>query len=215
MSDVIESFKEEVRPCPLGEEAPDPRRAVGESELNRARTNKFNLVIDLPKCFSHLETSSASSNGLLNLSKLQINVWGTVVPSISVPSIEVPVLGGVIKASGHAKPAYDPVTVDFTVDHNYENYHVIYRWLDIMSDDRSAMYDAKNLTRTDKSTMKHYSTIWTLYALDEYNKSVAKWEYWGAYPVQLGQIQLSKRDPSDLESQLTFDFSFMIFDLVH
>ena len=212
--DVVESFKEEIRPCPLGEEIITDSLARGDSELNRARSNKFTLIIDIPQCFKKLETDTARSNRLINTNKVQMNVWGSVTPQISVPSIEVPAYAGVVKVSSHSKPAYETVTVDFTVDNNYENYHAIYRWLDILSDDKISVYDGKDLLNDSAGNFGEYSTIWTLYALDEFNKNIAKWEFWGAYPTQLGQIQWSKRDPSDIESQLSFDFTFLNFEIL-
>ena len=47
----------------------------------------------------------------------------------------------------------------------------------------------------------------TIYALDEYNKKVAQFDYTKGFPTFLGGIEYSYRDPSEVETQFSFAYS--------
>ena len=63
----------------------------------------------------------------------------------------------------------------------------------------------KNLTTRD-SIFKQYQGTATMYALDEYNKKVARFDYLGVLPVSLGEIDYNYRSAEEIET--TFEFSF-------
>ncbi len=213
MASVISKFKEEVEPCALDvSEIADDRDCSDLSDLNIARKDKFILVIDLPICFNVIRQKEACAKDCkyIQENRLQMNVFGNVVPTINIPKLEKPFNGQVLTWSSHSRPAYESVTVNFTVDAGYNNYYVIYKWLDIMNDELESQFDAKNaLGKNISGKQPNYTARMVLFALDEYNKKVARWDFIGAFPTSLGSITYSKRDPEELECSFTFDFSFL------
>ena len=214
MARVIPKFKSEVVPCIL-----DPEEISGfipdkESDLNTARSNKFILVIDLPKCFRGLNgTPNIGGCSYFKTQKLLMNVYGKAIPEIEIASNEIPAFGHVMKASSLGRKAYRPVTIKFIIDSKYENYYVIYKWMDIMNNTMDGGFDKeKLLDRSGK--LGDYSTTFSLYLLNEYNKPVVRWDYVGAFPTGLGSINLDKRDPSEIDCDFTFEFSFINMQLL-
>lgn len=59
-----------------------------------------------------------------------------------------------------------------------------------------------------------YKTIITVYGLDEYNKKIIQFDYYGAFITQLGEISYSNRNPEQVESSFQFVFNQMDVNLV-
>lgn len=214
MGSPIKEIKEEIKPCPLDVSEIKGFIPTEESELNVARTNKFILVIDLPSCFSSLKKSNSGNCGFLNLKKLQMNVFGKIIPEISIPNLEVPVFGQTIQTSSMKRDPYTPVNVKFTVDSKYENYYVIYSWLNIINNAIQGGFDVGKQTKIGDGRLAEYSTTLSLYLLSEYNKPVVRWNYIGAFPTKLGSITYDKRNPQEAECDFTFSFSFINMELL-
>jgi hypothetical protein len=212
MAKVNPIFKESI-PCELDMEEIAGFNPEYESDLNVARKDKFILVIDLPNSFRKLENKGLTNCTYFKKNKLQMNVFGNIVPETEIESLNIAGWGHNVKSSAFARPAYKPITVEFTVDSKYENYFVIYKWLDIMSDVMEGTFDAnREIDRFGK--LKDYSTTFSLYALDEYNKPVVRWNYYGSFPTTLGSITYNKRDVAELESEFIFEFSFLKMELL-
>jgi hypothetical protein len=214
MARVIREFKSEIVPCALDADEISGFIPDRESDLNTARSNKFILVIDLPKCFRGLDGKpNVGSCTFFQTQKLLMNVYGKAIPEIEIPSNEIPGWGHVVKASSLSRKAYRPVNIKFVVDSKYENYFVIYKWLDIMNSVKYGGFDAANeIDRSGK--LPDYTATFSLYLLNEYNKPVVRWDYGGAFPTGLGSINLDKRDPSEIECEFTFEFSFINMQLL-
>lgn len=217
MATIVTKFKEEVLPCPI-----DPAELILDrtcddiSDINVARIDKFLLVIDLPQCFNSIKVTKdveCSRNcSYIDQNRLQMNIYGNVIPDISVPKIDKPFGGQVVTVTSHSRPVYPPVTVNFTIDSNYDNYYVIYKWLDILNDDGLSCYDGKKQVR-GSGHLPDYSTTFVVYALDEYNRKTARWDFYGAFPIALGSINYNKREEVEIESTFQFSFSFLKMSL--
>lgn len=179
-----------------------------QSIYNKARKDKFLFVLTLPdamKDISYTSTMSRSDDTVLPRT-LQFSVYGAIVPSVTVDSGELRYSGQAVKFSAHSRPAYPNVSVNFTVDNRFNNYWVIWKWLDIMNDDNNAVFYAdKELTPGD-SMFKQYQGTASLYAMDEYNKKTVQFDYFGVLPVSLGQIDYNYRTTDQIDT--TFEFSF-------
>jgi hypothetical protein len=141
---------------------------------------------------------------------MQFSIYGNVVPDINVPEKEVPYGGQVMKVSSMTRPSFPKNTVNFTVDNMFNNYWVIYKWLQIFNDEREGGYNT-NIPK-DIGLLKNYETNISVYGLDEYNNRVIEFKYHHAFPVNLGGITYSDRDPNELES--TFDFVYYQFESI-
>jgi hypothetical protein len=201
-----------------------------QSNLNKARLDKFILAFSIPKCLRTSTTRAERSTHHKSWMKvipddIQYSVYGVVVPEISVPSVSLPQFGQHMKVSSHRRDEYADISVDFNVDNEFNNYWYIYRWLDILNDQYTAIYDNHEVgtstgipyhadgsapTRsrlTDPNVVADYATDMALYGLNEYNKKVIEFTYKAAFPVSLGDISFNHQSPDEIKSSFTFSFS--------
>lgn len=175
-----------------------------QSYLNKQRKDKFILVFDIPKVLKAIKSTITRSNNKVIPDSMQFSVYGNIIPEISIPEKEVPYGGQVMKVTGFARPSFPKNTVNFTVDNMFNNYWVIYKWLQIFNDERQGVYSSKVVN--DPATLDSYSTTMVVYGLDEYNNRVIEFQFFNAFPVYLGGIGYSDRESGELES--TFEFSY-------
>ena len=178
-----------------------------QSILNKSRLDKFILIFSLPPALREInvrENSARNSNNVIE-DKLQLSVYGAVVPELTVPSIQVPYAGSNLYQSAHAREAYPPVTVNFTADNEFNNYWVIYKWLNLMHDQKTGIYDDADLD--PENQFNNYQTDMTLYGLDEYENKRIEFTYTKAFPVTLGNLEYNYRTSEEIESSFTFVYS--------
>jgi len=178
-----------------------------QSILNKSRLDKFILVFSVPPALREVnvrENSSRNSNNVIE-DKLQLSVYGAVVPELTVPSIEIPYAGSNLYQSAHAREPYPPVTVNFTADNEFNNYWVIYKWLNLMHDQKTGVYDETDLDPDNE--FNNYQTDMTLYGLDEYENKRIEFTYTKAFPVTLGNLEYNYRTSDEIESSFTFVYS--------
>jgi hypothetical protein len=197
---------------------------IVQSQLNKSRLDKFLLVIDLPPILRNNQTRKLSvrSESLLNKNSLQFSVYGSVIPTISVPDLEAGFSGGTYKVSSNTRPPYDNVKVNFTIDNKFNNYWVINYWLNLLSSSKQVVYNESDLISSNPQETKlpvplqpqSYQTNFTLYGKDEFDVNVVKFTYTKAFPVSLGGIDYSYRDPGEIESSFEFAFSQFFTELV-
>ncbi len=176
-----------------------------QSFLNKSRADKFTLVFSLPPALRKIDSKTDRQTFNVNEDAFQFSVYGAVVPSIDVPALQIPYAGSNLYNSTHAKEPFPPVTVEFTIDNGFNNYWVLYKWLDLMHDEKEGLYDADGLV-TDEN-FKSYQTDMTLYGLDEFNNKRIEFTYTKAFPVTLGEIQYNYRNSEEITSSMTFVYS--------
>ena len=91
---------------------------VQQSILNKNRKDKFLLILNLPNILKNANKISPGDRAseYLNLDSLQYSIYGSIVPTITVPEVDMPYSGQVAKYTSYARPEYTAVTVKFTVD---------------------------------------------------------------------------------------------------
>tara|TARA_R110000765_G_scaffold1890_5_gene5188 strand:+ start:2735 stop:3313 length:579 start_codon:yes stop_codon:yes gene_type:complete len=176
-----------------------------QSYLNKSRKDKFLLVFSLPDAMKKIDSKTARTSFNVNQDAMQFSVFGAVVPEIVVPAIQIGYGGSNLYNSSHARDPYPPVTVDFTIDNGFNNYWTMYKWLDLMHDDKEGLYDTDDLSKDE--LFSSYQTDITLYGLDEYDNKRIEWKYTKAFPTNLGSIDYSYRDESEAVSSMTFVYS--------
>lgn len=183
-----------------------------EAILNKSRLDKFSLVLNLPKAFKTIQTSSSRIKELVNLGYLEFSIYGAPVPTISVNPIEMPMAGQTIHVSSHTRPAYPPLTVNFTIDNRFTNWWVIWKWLDLLNGVKEGFYNpptAPTLTTTPGS-LEDYATTITVFGLDEFNKRTIQFNYYGAFVTNLSEIAYNFRTTD--EASATFTMHYAQFD---
>jgi hypothetical protein len=179
------------------------------------------MVLDLPKALKSKYDSVTNSN--FNINPLQFSIYGSPVPPINVPSIDVPFGSQVYKASSMVRPAYDPLSIKFLVDNGYKNYWALWNWLNLFSDAEkastkitTAFEDGKTNSSNIKiqHPMSDYTSRFTIFGLDEYNNKIISFEYTDAFPTNLSEISFSNQDPSEINSSVTFVFNQLHVNLI-
>tara|TARA_R110000764_G_scaffold48323_3_gene107434 strand:+ start:1894 stop:2472 length:579 start_codon:yes stop_codon:yes gene_type:complete len=176
-----------------------------QSFLNKSRLDKFIMVFQVPQALKKIESKTERRTYNLSEDAFQFSVYGSVVPEITVPSIQIGYAGSNLYNSSHAKEPYPPVTVNFTVDNEFNNYWTIYKWLDLMHDEKEGLYDVDDLSIDER--FASYQTDMTLYGLDEYDNKRIEFTYTKAFPINVGAMNYNYRDSSEIESSMTFVYS--------
>ena len=186
--------------------APD----IQQSILNKNRKDKFLLVLNIPPILKTVNKASQSERSLnsFNLDSLQYSIYGTVVPETTIADIDIPYSTQTAKFTSYTKAAYKPITVNFTVDNQFNNWWVLWYWLNVINDSREGTYNYNGLTSPEKfPNLNNYQTNITIYGLDEFNNKKIQWDYTKAFITSLGEIMYNYRDGDQIESSFTFAFN--------
>ena len=191
---------------------------------NKARADKFLMVITLPKVLRNLNAQllSRRTQDFIQEGSLQFSVYGVTVPGVSVPSTELRYDGQPYQVTTQSRKTYDPVQVNFTIDNYFNNYWLLWKWLDKMNKIRPSGMDEHfhdqtiegNKGNLDGNKYTDYQTKITVYGLDEYNIRVVRFDYTNAFITDLGEIRYSYRDEQELETFFTFVFNQMDITLL-
>ena len=187
----------------------NPTNPTQQSVLNRSGKDKFILVLNLPQILK----KQAINDKSINIDPLQMSIYGTIVPSIQVPSVEVRFGGQSYNTSSYSRPNYPPITVNFVVDNQFKNYWLLWKWLTILNSPTESIYTGtkpsletyKDRVQTGLNT--EYQTTFSVFSLNEYNRKSAEFVYHNAFITNLGPINYSYRDEGIIESTVDFQFS--------
>lgn len=119
--------------------------AITQSVLNKTRKDKYLLVLNLPKVLKDYDNHKMNvrAQNLLRLDALQYSVYGSPVPAVSVPAVELPTYGQTYKVTSQTRSAYPPISVNFTIDNRFDNYWVLWKWLDVMNKIKTSGMDSE------------------------------------------------------------------------
>ena len=187
-----------------------------QSPFNKARVDKFVMVISLPKALKIINSKTERSRDAINLDTLQFSIYGTITPEIVVPAVETRYTGSNIYVSSHSRPPYPPVAVKFTIDNQFNNFWVISQWLSLMRDEsegKIGIVNARQLAAGD-TTLAEYSTTFNVFVKDEFNKDVIRFDYHNAFPTKLGGIDWNYQESGEIQGSFEFVFSNITFTLV-
>lgn len=180
-----------------------------QSVLNRVSKDKFLLAFNLPP-FLKEKTKQDKS---LDINSVQMSIYGSVVPQIQIPSLEVPFAGQVYNTTTYARPNYPPLTVSFVIDNKFLNYWLFWRWLAFLNGPRSSLYEGNDpgTERRNKTNLAGFNTEFqtqlSIYGLNEYNQKSIEFIYYNAFITTLAGIDYNYRDAEILESVATFQYS--------
>lgn len=203
---------------------------IQQSVLNKNRKDKFLLILNLPDALKKVNvfnTTERDSNNL-SLDSLQYSVYGTVVPSTVMPAVNLPYAGQSLNVAAGKRDNYQEITVNFTVDNRFNNWWVLWKWLNFINNAKTSTLDNENLVNfaqiktgandtflnSSVGTLQPYQTLITVFGLDEYNQKKIQWNYSKAFITKLDGITYSYRDPDQIESSFTFSFSQLTAELL-
>ena len=175
-----------------------------QSPLNLSSKDKFILVLNLPQV---LRKQSAMDSSL-DIEQLEMRVFGTVVPQISVPPVDTRILGQSVKFTSLSRPEYSPLTLSFVVDNDYSNYYLLWRWLTIYNDPVDSIYTGYN--KSSMSVETEYQTTFSILGLNEYNNPTIEFQFRNAFITSLGPINYNYRDSEQIEATADFTFNQLV-----
>jgi len=193
---------------------PVNKTPIFQSPFNKQRKDKFICVLTIPKVLRDKVKTITRLNNTVNFDSIQFSVFGTVVPRVEIPPVLVPFSGQTLKATSYSRPSFANLKVDFTVDSQFNNYWVIYTWLDIFNHSTQGIFDRKTGFDIQDSRFEEYMTNLTIYSLDEYSNKTAKFDYIHAFPVALEGINYSDRDSGEMECSFEFAYHQLKMSLV-
>jgi len=182
---------------------------MNQAPLNKNRQDKFILVLNLPEGIKEIVDNITRNTNKIDANSLEISIAGAVTPVISVPEKTLPYGAQTIKVSSHARPSYDPLNIDFKVDNEFKNYWAIYKWLDIINDVKTGHFNEDKIIKYTKPNQQLpiYASNLTVYGLDEYENRKIQWDYIGAFPTRLAEINWDYTNEAEIVSSATFEFT--------
>lgn len=177
---------------------------IFQSPFNKQRRDKFLLVLTIPSLLRDQVRTLTRRNNNINFESLQFSIYGAVAPPIEIPPIAVPFSGQTLKVTSYARPSFPHLKVNFTVDNQFNNYWVIYKWLEVFNDPKMGVFDP---ARPDSDSLANkYMTNISIFGLDEYNARTVRFDYLRAFPISLEGINYNDRDPSEMECGFEFAY---------
>lgn len=181
---------------------------ITQSILNRQRSNKFILILDLP--------DKLKKNDKYELKNIQFTIiGGNFIPDIRVNSSSLPYAGQFMQVPNFTRIEYGPVQIKFKLDNEWKNYLTIYHWINLFNHYKTGVFDENNeLSLSDKISVaksyKEYTHDISILILDEYNNPVIKFTYTNAYPTDLTGFEPTYKNGEEIECSASFRYNQFI-----
>lgn len=119
---------------------PNSENVLKQAVFNKARKDKFLLILTLPKILRNInsEILSERSQSLLKQEALQFSIYGSPIPQTSVPEQSLPTMGQTYNVTSQVREKFDPISVNFTVDNRFSNWWVLWKWLEVLNNPRES-----------------------------------------------------------------------------
>lgn len=183
----------------------DFSNSIKQALLNKARIDKFVMVMNLPPCLQTVIDNEQINNEKISSKALFFAVSGAGVPTQKIPAAEARFSGQSMKLTSHSRPAWDETTVTMTIDNQFANYWAVDRWLNVLNDQRESSYGLGGNIETGR--LPEYSTDFSIFALDEFDQTLVEFKYKNCFPTTLGEIRYSYKDITEIEAPISFAFS--------
>ena len=186
---------------------------IDQSLLNKSRSDKFILALSLPEALREVNTKNDRRNSNVIQDSLQFSVYAVRIPQVIVTDKEATFSGQTFHFTSHKRPAYENVRVKFTIDNRFNNYWVIYKWINLLNNNREGFFHADQIPIVH-DPYKVYSTNISVFGLDEYDNKTIQFDFVGVVPVSIGEIDYNYRTTDELETTFEFSFSQLIAKLL-
>ena len=191
-----------------------PETATQQSVFNKSSEDKFLIVLTLPPIMKSIDTPKR--NGVsVDLDTLQFSVEGSIIPTSTISNVTIPFAGQNLEVTSYARSPWQKNRVRFTVDNRFNNYWILWKWLNILNDSKLSLYNVDKLPDTGiPKTLHNYQTDISIFALDEYNNKTVEFKYHKAFITELGGIEYDYQKESQIKSSFEFAFSQFYMDLL-
>jgi len=180
---------------------------MNQAILNRARKDKFKLVLDIPNALKNIQDPVLRNT--YSADPIEFTIIGSPVPRIQVPAKEVPYSGQVYQISSLSRPSYGPFNINFLIDNGYQNYWILWNWLNLFNNFKNSTSDLTTIERGGviSNPMSEYTSSFTIYTLDEFNNKVMSFTYSQAFITALSEFSFSYQDPNEITCIASFAFN--------
>ena len=186
---------------------------MNQTVLNRARKDKFLFVLDIPNALKNIQDPVLQQN--YNADPIQFTIVGSPVPKITVPSKEIPFGGQVYHTSSLSRPTYDPFNVKFFLDNGYQNYWILWNWLNLFNKNSSSTSQLTQVKNGGISNpMSDFTSNFTIYTLDEFNNKLMSFTYNQAFITGLSEFDFSYQEPEEISCTASFAFNQLEVQLI-
>lgn len=192
---------------------------MDQSIFNKARRDKFIMIFDIPLALKRKAEEVKKAGCNVNLeayaaNTVQFSLYGTPVPKVSIREVDVPYAGQVHRQTSYARPTYAPLTIGMNIDNQFINYWLLWTWLNLWNDTRTAEFYPGINSSTTNTSIQDYVTSFTIYGLDEYNNKVISFKYKSVIITDLSEIEFSFRNTEEIGCTATFVFDQLHVDLI-
>ena len=191
---------------------------VIQAPLNKARKDKFILVLTIPNILKGLNIRTPREDLFFNLDTLQFSVYNINVPTISIPEVPLHIYQQNYNVTSYDRPPYAPATINFAVDNEFKNYWVIWKWLQMINEPNDARYADKKVFPSGPPetipTTYNYQTDIVVFGLDEYNNKKSRFDFKYCFPTTLGELNYNYRDPEETDCYFSFVFNQLDIQLL-
>lgn len=158
-----------------------------KTNLNKAVGQSFELIFPTIPIRTNVRDADSFT----------LNIYGTVVPSVTLATTEMPWQGGVA-VMAMPPVTFEPWFVNFAVDSNFDNWLIMYEWITFISN---------NKDRYDR-TPRNYWVDASLKLNDNRGGGVLYIDFKNLFPTLLNEVAMSYREGSvNLESGITFNYT--------
>jgi hypothetical protein len=204
-----------------------------QSVLNKGKQDKFRIVLNVPPILQSINFPDQRQNGLVNLNKLQFSAINVIVPGTTISPTAISFGGQTPQVTSQTRDPYPQVKVSFNVDNNFDNYHLLWMWLEAinhhkesgmdphfdklkMSAQKTVSFGAPIGDTASQIKYKHiehrnsfgdYQTPITVYGLREYNEPIIEFTYTGAFITNLAELNFNFAESGELTCSFSFAFS--------
>jgi hypothetical protein len=155
--------------------------------LNKSATSNYELIFPVLPITQKVQDSDI----------LSLNIHGTVVPAIALGTTEHNWQGSHYPAA-ISEITYEPWYVNFTVDSNWYNWYMLYKWITFI-DDGNTHYGRP---------IKDYFVDATMNIYDNSNNRIMSLKIINIYPSSLNEVTLSQRDGQEnLDCGVNFNYT--------
>ena len=179
------------------------KKEVRQSYLNKARADKFRIVVPLPPVLRNKDTRLIRSAEFVDKDSINFSIFAINIPTIAVEPVDLKFGGQTPRISSMARAAFDPVDVKFVVDNMYANYWLLYTWLNLLHDEETGhMLKDKGSSQP----IDQWTTDIKVTGIDEYNENVIEYTFTRCVPQELGSISYNYQETNEIESSFKFRF---------
>lgn len=191
---------------------------MNQAVLNRSRSDKFQFILELPKALK--KTMDGVLQKEYNADSIQFTSIGSPVPEIKVPSVALPFGGQVYNTSSISRPAYPALPVKFFIDNGYQNYWILWKWLNLFNnatDGSTSLNDPLNSNTEEiilTNPITDYAANFQIFGLDEFNNKIISFNYKQAFITGLSNIDYSFQTQNEIICTATFVFNQLDVELL-